>query len=79
MAYTGKEVGIVKISARNVIKGKVKKIAKGAVNSEVVIEIPGGTEIVSIITNTSVESLNLKDGMQVYAVVKASNVMIAAD
>jgi len=69
----------VKISARNVIKGKVKKIAKGAVNSEVVIEIPGGTEIVSIITNTSVESLNLKDGMQVYAVVKASNVMIAAD
>ncbi len=69
----------MKISARNVIKGKVKKIAKGAVNSEVVIEIPGGTEIVSIITNTSVESLNLKDGMQVYAVVKASNVMIAAD
>jgi len=69
----------MKISARNVIKGKVVKVEKGAVNSEVVLELAGGTQVVSIITNTSVESLGLKVGKEAYAVVKASNVMIAVD
>ena len=69
----------MKISARNVIKGKIKKITPGAVNSEVVIEIAGGQELVSVITKASVESLGLKEGKEVYAVVKASNVMIAVD
>jgi molybdopterin-binding protein len=49
------------------------------VNSEIVIELPGGTEIVSIITKTSAENLNLKEGSEAYAVIKASNVMIAID
>jgi len=69
----------MKISARNVLKGKVKKVVHGSVNSEVFIELPGGTEIVSIITKTSAGSLGLKKGKNVYAVIKASNVMIAAD
>ena len=69
----------MKISARNVIKGTVKQITHGAVNSEVVISLPGGTELVSIITKTSAESLELKVGKEVYAVVKASNVMVAVE
>jgi molybdopterin-binding protein len=69
----------MKLSARNVLKGTVKKIVSGAVNSEVVIELPGGAEIVSIITKESVESLELKVGKPVYAVIKASNVMVAVD
>ena len=69
----------MKISARNVLKGKVVKVAKGAVNSEVVLELPGGATIVSVITNSSVESLGLKTGKEAYAVIKASNVMVAVD
>jgi molybdopterin-binding protein len=69
----------MKLSSRNVLKGKVKKVVSGMVNSEIVIELPGGTEIVSIITKTSAENLNLKEGSEAYAVIKASNVMIATD
>ncbi|MGD0658191.1 MAG: molybdopterin-binding protein [Syntrophorhabdales bacterium] len=69
----------MKISARNVLKGTVKKVSHGAVNSEVVVELSGGAEVVSIITKTSAEQLKLAQGSQVYAVVKASNVMIAVD
>ena len=69
----------MRISARNILKGKVKKVVPGAVNSEVVIELSGGAEIVSIITKSSARSLGLKKGKAVYAVVKASNVMIAVD
>jgi molybdopterin-binding protein len=69
----------MKLSARNVLKGKVKNITHGAVNSEVTLELPGGIQVVSIITNTSVENLTLKEGMDAYAVIKASNVMIAID
>ena len=69
----------MKLSARNVLKGKVKKVVRGAVNSEVIIELPGGAEVVSIITNASVDSLGLKEGVQAYAVIKASNVMVAVD
>ncbi len=69
----------MKISARNVLKGTVKKVSHGAVNSEVVVELSGGAEVVSIITKTSAEQLKLAQGSQVYAVIKASNVMIAVD
>ena len=69
----------MKLSARNVLKGKVVKIVKGAVNSEVILELPGGVQVVSIITNESVKSLKLKKNAEAYAVVKASNVMIAVD
>jgi len=69
----------MKISARNMLKGKVKSVNPGAVNSEVIVELAGGTEVVSIITKTSAEHLKLSPGSPVYAVVKASNVMIGVD
>jgi molybdopterin-binding protein len=69
----------MKISARNVLKGKVKSLTQGAVNSEVVVELPGGQEIVSVITKGSAERLGLREGKEVYAVIKASSVMLAAD
>ena len=69
----------MKISARNVLKGKILKIIRGAVNAEVMLELPGGIQVVSIITNTSVDTLGLKEGREAYAVVKASSVMIAVD
>jgi molybdopterin-binding protein len=69
----------MEISARNILKGRVKSVEHGAVNSEVVIELPGGTEVVSIITKDSAEALGLASGREVYAVIKASDVMIGAD
>jgi len=69
----------MKISARNVLKGKVLRLEKGAVNSEVTLELPGGATVVSVITNSSVEALGLKTGKEAYAVIKASNVMVAVD
>ena len=69
----------MKLSARNVIKGKVVKVTKGSVNSEVTIELPGNVNIVSIITNSSVDNLSLAEGKEAYAVIKASNVMIGVD
>ena len=69
----------MKISARNMLKGKIKQIKPGAVNTEVIIDLPGGGQIVSIVTKESAENLELAVGKQVYAVIKASNVMIAVD
>lgn len=69
----------MKISARNVIAGTVKKIEWGAVNAEVVLELVGGAEVVSIITKSSAEALALEPGKPVYAVIKASNVMIGVE
>ena len=69
----------MKISARNQLKGKVKSINEGAINSEVIIELPGGALIASVITKSSVESLGLKVGNTAYAIVKASNVIVGVD
>jgi molybdopterin-binding protein len=68
----------MKISARNVLKGRVKSLHEGAVNTEVVIDV-GGVDVTSIITKHSAESLKLRVGSAVYAVVKASDVMVAVD
>ena len=69
----------MKISARNVLKGKVKSVNHGVVNSEVTVELPGKLTVVSIITKESAQNLGLAKGKEVYAVIKASNVMIAID
>ena len=69
----------MKISARNMLKGKVKQIKPGAVNTEVVIELPGGSEIVSIITKESADKLGLAVGKEAYAIIKATNVMIGVE
>ena len=67
------------ISARNVLKGKVKQVIHGAVNSEIIMTLPGNIEVVSVITKSSAERLGLKAGKEAYAVIKASNVMIMID
>jgi len=69
----------MKISARNVLKGKIKEVKPGVVNAEVTVELPGGLQVVSVITKESAEKLGLAKGKEVYAVIKASNVMIAID
>lgn len=69
----------MKISARNVLKGRVTKLVEGAVNCEVTLEIAPGVEIVSIITKTSVASLGLAEGKSASAIIKASSVIIAVD
>jgi molybdopterin-binding protein len=69
----------MKISARNILKGKVKTVTPGSVNSEVTIELDGGQLVTSIITKKSVEALGLKPGKQAYAVIKSSEVMVAVD
>ncbi|SOE50796.1 Molybdate-binding domain of ModE [plant metagenome] len=69
----------MKISARNVLPGKVVAIVRGPVTTEVTLEIAPGVQIVSTITSTSAESLKLGEGAKVYGVIKASSVMIATD
>lgn len=69
----------MKISARNVLNGRIKQLTAGAVNTEVVVELDGGTQVVSIITKSSAENLGLEKGKEVYAVIKASDVMIAVE
>jgi len=72
----GKGLDSAKLSARNVLAGEVASVTDGAVNSEVVIRFPGGTEMVASITKASVQALGLAKGDKASAVVKASNVLI---
>ncbi len=69
----------MRLSARNVFKGKIKEIKPGTVNSEVILAITGGTQVVAIITKESVEKLGLAKGKDAYAIVKATNVMVGVD
>jgi molybdopterin-binding protein len=69
----------VKISARNVLPATVKAVTPGAVDSEVLVELAPGLEVVAIITKVSAEKLALKPGAKVYTIIKASNVMIGID
>ena len=69
----------LKVSARNNLSGTVAKITKGAVNSEVILNLTGGRQLVTIITNASVDSLGLKEGAPAGALIKASHVIVAVD
>jgi molybdopterin-binding protein len=69
----------MKLSARNIMKGKVKKVNHGLVNSEVIVGLPNELEIVSIVTKAAVENLGLKEGKEVYAVINAADVILATD
>jgi molybdate transport system regulatory protein len=69
----------MKISARNVLAGSVQNVTKGAVNSEIAIALQGGEKMTAIITNESTDRLDLKNGKPVFAVIKASDVMIGKD
>ncbi|GJD91777.1 MULTISPECIES: TOBE domain-containing protein [Methylobacterium] len=69
----------MKISARNVLKGKVVSVEKGATTAHVKIEVAPGQVVTAAITNDSVDALKLGVGSDAYAVVKASDVMVAVD
>jgi molybdopterin-binding protein len=68
----------MKLSARNMLKGKIISVTRGATTSHVRLDI-GGAVVTSSITNEAVDDLKLAAGMEAYAVVKASDVMIAVD
>ena len=65
----------MELSARNSLRGVVKSVKLGAVMAEVVVDV-SGQEVVAAITRSSVERMGIKEGDQVYAVVKATEVMI---
>ncbi len=69
----------MKISAQNVLKGVVHSVERGAVNAVVTLELPGGATVVSVITLRAADALGLAPGREAYAVIKASNVMLAVD
>jgi len=69
----------MKISARNVIKGTVKDVKTGPVNSQVSVDIGGGNHITSMITSDAVQELELASGKSVYVVIKASEVILGTD
>ncbi len=69
----------MKISARNVLPGKIISIVRGPVTTEVTLEIAPGVQIVSTITTTSAASLNLVEGGSAYGIIKASSVMVGTD
>jgi molybdate transport system regulatory protein len=72
----GKNLEGAKLSARNILNGKISELTDGAVNSEVGIQLPGGTTLVASITKASVKALDLKQGDAVCAIVKASHVIL---
>ncbi|HEY7655286.1 MAG TPA: molybdopterin-binding protein [Burkholderiales bacterium] len=69
----------MKLSARNVLKGKVIQVTKGQTTAHVKIEIAAGAIVTASITNEAVDELKLKPGDAAYAVIKASDVMVARD
>ena len=69
----------MKTSARNSFAGTVKDMVKGPVSTEVTISIAPNIDIVSIISTRSAESLGLAVGKRAYALIKASNVIVAVD
>jgi molybdopterin-binding protein len=69
----------MKLSARNILKGTIVEVRKGQTTSHIRIYIGGGVIVTSSITNEAVDDLKLKAGQQGYAVIKASDVMVAVD
>ena len=66
----------VKFSARNQLAGKVSKLQKGGVNTEVAVTLPGGTTVFAVVTNEAVMELGLKEGCEASALIKASHVIL---
>ncbi|RRJ96989.1 transporter [Opitutaceae bacterium TAV4] len=69
----------MKLSARNILPGKVVSIKKGPISSLVVIEIAPGVQLTASVTADAVADLKLKKGSPASAIIKASSVMIGAD
>ena len=69
----------MQLSARNVLKGTVRRVDHGAVESEILLELSPGVEIVATITKRSAEQMDLRPGKTAWAVIKASNVIVGVD
>jgi len=69
----------MRTSARNQFQGTVREIAKGPVSTEIVIEVSTGIRVVAVISTRSAEALGLAVGKPAYALIKASNVIVAVD
>ena len=69
----------MKVSARNVLRGRISKIEIGAISAEITLELASGVTIVSSITAESAKQLKLERGAFAYAVIKASSVMVGVD
>ena len=69
----------MKTTARNQFLGKVAELKSGAVNDEVILELPGGQRIVAVITQGSSDSLGLAPGVEAFALIKASSIILVAD
>jgi molybdopterin-binding protein len=69
----------MKISARNRLKGTIVEVTKGQTTAHIRIDIGGGAVVTASITNEAVDELKLAKGQPAYAVIKASDVMVAID
>ncbi|MDD3597755.1 MAG: molybdopterin-binding protein [Sulfuricurvum sp.] len=69
----------MKTSARNELKGTISEIKKGQINSEIVLNIGGGTVLKAVITNDSVDDMQLSVGESIYAIIKAPFVMVSKE
>lgn len=75
----GTDMEKAKISARNVLSGKVVKVIDGPVSAEVDLDVGAGNTLVAVITEESAKKLGLKEGSSAYAMIKASSVMIGVE
>lgn len=66
----------IRFSARNQLSGTVASVQKGAVNTEVGIELPGGSTVYAVVTHEAVMELGLKEGVEASALIKASHVIL---
>lgn len=69
----------MKLSARNILKGRVVKVLRGATTAHVKIDVGGGSVVTASITVEAVDELGLREGDAAYAVIKASDVIVAKD
>lgn len=69
----------MKLSARNILKGKIIRVTKGPLNSLVVLEIAPGVRISSVITSEAAKELKLAKGKPAYAIIKAPSVILGVD
>ncbi|MBD2388299.1 TOBE domain-containing protein [Cylindrospermum sp. FACHB-282] len=76
---TGSEKKPLKVSSRNVLKGIIKRVTTGAVNTEITLEIVHRVELTSMITRVSAEELELVEGTEAYAVIKSNDIVIARE
>jgi len=73
----GRDIKPENLSARNILFGKVARIVPGLVNDEVTIDLPGGSTVTAINTSESIHRLDLREGVEVAAIIKASSVLLA--